>query len=237
MSVHKLTEAALTRLVYRAFITAVLNAVGLLAASLFLIWKLQSQWTVLMAVGPVLLLGVWSGVRRADAMYRTYEIVVDEVGISRSFKHVLQEQITFADLGPVVEVPGEGMLLRSLHGTQRLAISSGVADYEKIREKVGSLARIELASRARRSVRVPGAMVLGIGTLVSIVTFVTTGDPIVASVSGSLLIVGIGAGTVVMLRRGGLSFARIAAAMLALAIAALIALRILLAITGGWPGE
>ena len=84
MSIHKLTPAAVTRAVRQAYLAAVWNAVALLVGALFLIWKLESRWTVLFGIGPIILMMVWNSMRRAEAVYRAYEIEMDEQAFVRA---------------------------------------------------------------------------------------------------------------------------------------------------------
>ena len=236
MSVHKLTEEALARATHEAYVNAVWNAVGLLVASLFLIWKLHSRWTVLFGIGPVLLIFVWNATRRAEKLYSTYGIGVDDTGIWRQYRHRTQEQISFKDLGQVLEVLGEGMLIRSADGSERIAVSGGISGYDSVREKIASMVGIERTPRRRVRVHLPVTPLIGVTTLIAFVTFFSTEDPLIAGALGVVVITGLG--TVVFLRRVGLSFGRIAAAMLAIAVAAAIAVRVYLTLTaGGWPAE
>src|SRR4051812_1375155 len=134
MPIHRLTPAAVTRGVHHAYLTAVWNALALFAGALFLIWKLQSRWTMLFLIGPVLLITVWNAMRRAETMYRAYEIEVDDHGIARKYKGVDLERIQYKDFGSALDVRGEGIVIRSLDGRHRVAVSEGVEDYARIRE-------------------------------------------------------------------------------------------------------
>ena len=226
MSIHKLTPAAVTRAVRQAYIAAVWNAVALLVGALFLIWKLESRWTVLFGIGPIILMMVWNSMRRAEAVYRAYEIEMDEQGIARKHHGADLERVQFVDVGSAVDVRGEGIIIRSVDGRRRVAISEGVADYPLIRQKIASTMRIEPAPRKRRIPTIPGAIALSVGTMVAVITFLTSNDPLITAVMGVVLVGIFGAATLLLLRGGVRSASRLIAALLMLGIAGAIAARI-----------